>query len=260
MSYARRLATFRTSRNLAAVGAARRLASGESGMAARRDAAILARRSFISPAPRYQFLRRPSLARRGGYSFTNNGGKELNFVDTTSFADATTTGSVLLLNGMAQGTTASTRIGRQIQMKSVHVNVQFAAEADLGAPGAHVHWALVYDMQTNAATPAYTDIYDAVLPTAARNVSNEKRFRVLAQGHCIITGRKPVAAEEIGEGQKQYVDKFLKIPLVTQYNAGVAGTVGDIQTGGLFFVFCSDIAAGTGDVDTVGTIRVRYTD
>jgi len=241
---------------------ARRQAGQVAARQARKDAAMILNRARVNTAiPRsIPGLRRPGLSRTGGYSFRGVGGKELQFVDTTSFADATTTGDVVLLNGLTQGTTASTRIGRKINMVSLQLKMRFQQESLALVPGTHVFWAIVYDSQTNAATPAYTDIFDAVLPTALRNISNAQRFRVIREGTFILTPMNNAGQNLPAQGQAVCVNEFMRLNLGTSYNAGSAGTVGDIQTGGLFFISCSNIAAGTADVDVVGSIRLRYVD
>jgi len=185
---------------------------------------------------------------------------EYSFVDTALSADATTTGVVALLNGLTLGVTASTRTGRKIAMRKIDALVRFSAENPLPTPGAHVRWSLVYDKQSNGAAPAYTAVYDSITPTSLRNVSNLLRFDILAEESCVVTGATNAASNDPAPGQIQLVEFKENLELPTRYNTGNAGTVADIQTGGLFFCYCSNIAAGTGDVDCTGQIRVWFTD
>jgi len=200
----------------------------------------------------------PSVSRSGGYSFQSVGGQELNFVDTSlDNANVSTTAQVALLNGMAQGTTASTRIGRRINMKSVELRLRMNTQATTSSTT--VRYALVYDKQANAVAPAFTDIYDSATPTALRNISNKARFWVLYDSGLVnLSGASGGTSQT--DSTRQSLECYKKINLPVQYNAGVAGTVGDIQTGALYWVAIGDVASGTASAVSVGTARIRYSD
>jgi len=197
----------------------------------------------------------PSVARTGGYSFASTGGNELNFVDTVASGTESTTARIVLLNGMAQGTTASTRIGRRITMKSVELKGRISA----GASGtvSTVRYALVLDKQANAAAPAFTDIYDNSLPESLRNISNKARFQVVWD-----SGLMSLIGTSTGttDASRKNVEFYKKIGFQTQYNAGTAGTVGDIQTNALYFVSIGDVVSGATAPVSVIQVRVRYDD
>nr|DAV49970.1 MAG TPA: capsid protein [Cressdnaviricota sp.] len=201
----------------------------------------------------------PQLVRTGGYSFRASGGKELNFVDAAIAGAVDTTGTITLLNGMPQGTTASTRIGRRIGMKSIEIKLAAFPEATtLGVVG---RWAIVLDKQPNATGCAITDVWDAAVPYTLRNISNKQRFWVLIDsGQFKIIGNVTTAGQSTDCSVQTY-DRYKRINIPVQYNAGVAGTVGDIQTNALYF-FCwgDQVAAGTVAASIVGRIRVRYDD
>lgn len=201
----------------------------------------------------------PSVLRSGGFSFTSTGGKELNFVDTAiSVPNVSTTASISLLNGLAQGTTASTRIGRRIQMKSVEARMY--AYPDTTTLACVTRFAIVLDKQANAAAPAFTDIYDSGTSVALRNISNKARFWVLWDSGLIpIIGNTTTAAQGT-EASYKAVEFYKRINIPVQYNAGTAGTVGDIQTNALYFVAIGDTVSGTADARVFGNIRVRYDD
>jgi len=197
----------------------------------------------------------PSTMRTGGFSFSSTGGTELNFVDTAAGGTDSTTARVVLLNGLAQGTTASTRIGRRVTMKSIELKGRVSA----GSTGtlAAVRYALVLDKQANAAAPAFTDIYDAALPESLRNISNKARFQVLwDSGLTAVVGSSATPTD----AARRTMEFYKKIGIPVQYNAGTAGTVGDIQTNALYFVAIGDVASGTGAPVSVVACRVRYDD
>lgn len=231
---------------------------GKSGSSAvsRSLAASRKARSAKKSLARAAALVAPSLARSGGFSFKATGGKELNFVDTNiGVGSVSTTASLILLNGLAQGTTASTRIGRRVQMKSVEIKMAIAALAT--ATTQTVRFALVLDKQANAAAPAFTDIYDSADPRALRNISNKARFWVLYD-----SGLMPIVGSSAALLDNSYrtLEFYKRINIPVQYNAGTAGTVGDIQTNALYWVSIGSVASGTGASNTAGNCRVRYDD
>lgn len=205
------------------------------------------------------FPRAPQIARSGGFSFKSTGGKELNFVDTALSSTAiSTTEYKVLLNGLAQGTTASTRIGRRIQMKSIELKAFVLADA-LTIYN-QVRFVIVLDKQANAAAPVWTDIYDAATPIALRNISNKARFWVLWDSGLIkILGNNATAGQQT-DCSAENLQLYKRINIPVQYNSGSAGTVGDIQTNSLYFFGIGFDASGTADTQIYGNVRVRYDD
>lgn len=197
----------------------------------------------------------PSVARSGGYSFQSTGGKELNFVDTAVSGTDSTTARLVLVNGLQQGTTASTRIGRRVTVKSVELKIRVTAGAS--GTASTVRYALVIDRQANAASPAFTDIYDAALPESLRNISNKARFQVVWDSGLInLIGTSAGTTE----AARRSIEFYKKIGVPVQYNAGTAGTIGDIQTNAMYFVSIGDVASGATAPTMVGQCRLRYAD
>lgn len=257
MSYQQRLGRRTLPRTQQA--AARRIAAGETGASARRDAAIIARSAIPRPMP---MGTRRFMANRGS-------NREVNFLDnvlatgvTISTTVSVATGTIALLNGMAQGTTASTRIGRKICIKSVQV--QGTIEAGSTICLARTKVCLVYDKQSNGVAPSWQDVFDnstalgANSPQAMRNMSNADRFTVLWTDVQSVVGTE--TAGQVTDKSYLTIDHFRRCDLETHYNAGVAGTVADIQTGGLFLMMCSDEPSGTSAPIGSFTVRIRYTD
>lgn len=178
---------------------------------------------------------------------------ELKFVDTNIAGGATgiTIGVQGLLNGLVPGSNASQRIGRKVVMKSVYLRyrIQLAATT---VGGGKMRLMLVYDKQSNAAAPAITDILLTNNWTSPNNLSNRDRFTVLCDhiSDCISVGGDFLASGEI----------YKKVNLETFFNAGVAGTIGDITSGSLYLLYGNSgtftTAQPTIDYDT----RIRYSD
>jgi len=208
---------------------------------------------------------RPSAPLSGSYRarVAAASGGELNFVDTNiGGISISTTGVLTLLNGMAQGTTASTRIGRKITIKSIQW--RFDCATSTNTTWTANRYMIVQDMQPNGATAAFADIYDNATPSTLRNISNMARFRVLFDSDEFI-----MVGDNGGVGVSNYdVDSlatahkgYIKCNIPVQYNAGTAGTVADITTNAVYFVTIGNGSTSLTDVNVqAGTVRIRYSD
>jgi len=207
----------------------------------------------------FRSLAAPSMGRVGGYSFRSVGGRELNFKDTSlSGLSFSTTPVLTLLNGMAQGTTASTRIGRRINIKSIEY--RFDVENSSASLWVGHRFMIVLDQQANAATPAFTDIYDVALPTTLRNISNMPRFKVLMDsGEQITVGSIDTSVDN--DKVAAAYNGYMRCNIPVQYNVGTAGTIGDIQTNALYFVMIGNATTAITDAQVfTGQVRIRYDD
>lgn len=195
-------------------------------------------------------------------------GPEKKFLDTALTAPAVGDGAVavgattfILCNGMVQGTSGITRIGRQITVKSVAFNlmVKPAATTISGL----FRFMLVWDHQANGAAPLITDILgfnDAATTTANQitaplNLQNRERFKVLVDKR-IPVGQ--IVASSIVMPVIDHMEKFRKQNVITTYNAGNAGTVADIATNSLYAVLLT--TCGTAAFAMNGNVRIRFTD
>lgn len=201
---------------------------------------------------RYPSIRPRSVLRSGGLlPYPSN--VERKFLDTALTADATTTASINAVNVMVVGTGANTRIGRRILMKSLQIRCQIEREDPATTTAQHVRMMVVYDRQSNGAAPAVTDILDTSAVQSLRNMANVGRFFMLSDEFVEITA---------AQGGNQYFiyNKFLKFNLPVYYNAGNAGTIADVSTGGLFVIYLGSQAAGVDDINVTGSARLRFTD
>ena len=184
----------------------------------RSDAAYRARtRRWIAAKRRAKRRVAPKALLRTGGLLPYPSNIERKFVDNSFTTDATTTAFVGLLNGMAPGTSASTRIGRRILMKSINLRFVLSREDQTSATQQWARFMVVYDRQTNAAAPATTDIIDAATVQAQRNMSNVLRFYMLYDQVFTFDGSGGRAAE--------YFQKYIRINLPVSYNAGTAWIV-----------------------------------
>jgi len=245
--------------------------------AQRSVAALVARSggSYSALAPRrVPFSQWSSSAMQGGGGAYRVGpGPEKKFIDLSSTAfnipfqavgsPQTGPGTFVLqlINGCALGSDSTTRIGRQIQMKSLQfrfaVGVAQATGGTYpaGAIAGHVRVLVVYDQQANGAAPAGTDILVNATtygPTSPMNLNNRERFKVLSD--------KIVLLDPQGPGS-QMVKVYKKLYLPVIFNAGNAGTIGDIQTGSIYVYLSTSVqATGAGTLGAAWYSRIRFTD
>lgn len=157
-----------------------------------------------------------------------------------------TTGVVInLMQNILQGTSLSTFTGNQITVKSVSYN--FAPNGY--AAGDVIRVALVWDLQPNAATAAYGDVYNASfiaggLAYAHLNFNNRQRFIIL---------RTFVFPPPLN-GASTYYTGSCPINMVTTFQ-DPQSTPRSPQTGALLLVCCANSAE-----NIQGIFRIKYYD
>lgn len=192
--------------------------------------------------------------RTGGWANPSKTG-ELKFVDTVCtqgviFA-AVTFGAGTLLNGLASGSTATTRVGRKVTIKSMMLRWNYNMGAT-STGGCVLRILIVYDKQSNATAPAITDILATDDWMSANNLSNRDRFVTLSD---VITAPVGVSSDfEIGDMI------YKRLNLETNFNAGNAGTVGDITSGAIYLFVAQSGSMATANGAFTASARVRYSD
>lgn len=214
-------------------GTTRKVAAAR--QAVNRASAILGKRSAMSMAPS---------STRGFYGayrqFSRRGIPELKFADrantilTQTFINLNGT---FLLNGITQGTDYNQRIGRQITVKSILLNLLIAY--DLTAPsigsaqnGNLVRVMVIYDGQPNSGTLATgADILaDQTSTTSPMNLDNRDRFKVIIDKRFNLNGMYYSTNLVAGNPTSVYMSKYKKLNLDVIFS-GTANTIGSISTG-----------------------------
>jgi len=212
--------------------------------------------AFKIPAP---LPMRSPLARLGGRfpgTASRLSSTELKDITVRSLAVvaplASANGSTpFLVNPVIQGSSATTRIGRRILMKSLYIR-WFAQLVSTTTGGTPYRMLVVYDSQTNGTAPAVTDVVLTDEITSPMNLNNSRRFKTLCDKtwECLGTGGP----------QSITLEKYIKLNLPVEFNNGNAGTVGDIQTGSIYVICWT----GNGLAVTVPTSvfysRIRFSD
>lgn len=150
---------------------------------------------------------------------------------------STTPGPIALLNGMVQGTTASTRVGAKISIKSVLMRVQVYSEAGETDYNNHlVRLMLVVDREAKGASPVMAELLeDATAPGCVTSPLNS-----LYAGRYKILWDKIFTNVSQTESQSKYISHniIFKRPLEVDFNAGNAGTVADIDRNSVYLIGC----------------------
>lgn len=192
--------------------------------------------------------------RTGGWANPSSGG-ELKFKDTTVAAALAagfaTFSAANLLNGLANGSDASTRIGRKVNIKSVLIRHSFVM-APTSTGGSPIRILVVYDKQANAAAPAITDILLADDFNSPNNLSNRDRFVTIFDQitDLVSTGANFSVSDVL----------FKRVNFETMFNAGSAGTIGDITSGSIYLFIAQNGGITTATPSYTMRCRVRYTD
>lgn len=209
---------------------------------------------FGKPYPSKMSSTNQQALRTGGWANPSRGG-ELKFTDRGTSATLAIAGATFstpfALTDIAQGTSASERIGRKLTIKSILVKWT-ASLAPTSIQGSPIRWMVVYDKQANGVAPAITDILLTDAFTSANNLSNRDRFVTIFDQ--IVD---PVSVQ--GNYSCAGVN-FKALNLEQLYNAGTTGAIGSIASGSVYLM-----AAQTGSIGTAGPVfsaqvRIRYTD
>lgn len=159
-------------------------------------------------------------------------------------------GATQLLNGMAQGTTAITRLGRKVQGKKINISYTVALQAT-SIGGGQVKIRVVYDKQSNGAAFAILDYLSIDGFDSANNLDNSDRFITLANH----------LTEPISVQNNFSACGKLNIPidLETMYT-GANGVVANILTGSIYLICSQDGQIGTAGPKLGFYSRYRFVD
>lgn len=177
---------------------------------------------------------------------------EVKAVDSSVNLAANSTGAILLLNGIVPGTALDERVGRQVLMTKLKLDLRMSVTAATGVDQVH-RFLVVLDKQTNGAALAVTDVLNTVNPYSQVNLSNQARFTILLDRVQYLNASGEAGSGAVFRGS-------IGVHEVVQYNSGVAGTVADISTNSLYLISVGQEAAGATAGLLYGTARLRYKD
>lgn len=225
---------------------ARRIAAASAAIA-RARATILNNRRSTALGP----------LRTGGFYgvYSRRGREELKVIDNQQvIAPLLTTGSIALVNGVAQGTDFTDRIGRKVVVKSIHLKYYVQAYNNVDVPlGDIVRVLLVWDYQANGSLAAVGDVLTNVDVLGGINLTNRERFKILYDkrhtfGAIEYTGAAPVA----GDSRPVFAQRYIKCNMPMVF-AGTANTIGSIQTGSMLLM----VVTASSSTGYAGNFRIR---
>jgi len=160
------------------------------------------------------------------------------------------------------------RVGRKITLKSLQIRGLLLPSDDTTADQ-QIRMLIVFDKQSNGAAPTWGDVIKSqnISGTTSSthmdmvNLDNRDRFEIIRDRTWSITKRDTTATQAFsGSPTTICVNEFIKLgDRQTVYNAGTAGTVGDIQSGSLYFFMISNNANASGTNFDVA-FRTRFID
>jgi hypothetical protein len=184
--------------------------------------------------------------------------KETGYVDTALATYAcNTTGSVTLLNTVAQGAAVTQRVGKKIVMKGLQCRGQISC----GSAGdiANAAYMIVYDKRPTGSLPSITDILVSVSSNSMNNDANAGRFRIVKREDVVITGNDAASAN-ITDTSRVLATWWLDLKqMPTVFKAAATGAIGDIEEGALYLVTVGDETGTVAPNLTVG-FRLRFLD
>lgn len=176
-------------------------------------------------------------------------------------------GCPILLNGMQQGSSATTHVGRKVCLKSLLFRWQGRPEAVLGTQAADfcmMRILIIYDRQANGVYPTSTNILNPPatittlpytgnsLPLEPMNLDNRDRFKVLMDKK--LKWNKLDQNTWMGE-------KYIKLKGREMIFQASTGAIGDITTGSITVLPIIDITPAANLNWTLQySSRVRFVD
>lgn len=184
--------------------------------------------------------------------------RDTGFVDVALTAYAMdTTGTIALLNIVAQGTSVNQRVGKKIQLKSLQCRGNIIANST--AILNDIAYMVVYDKRPTGALPAITDILVTANANSFNNDANSGRFVILKRVDVTMTGNS-TAATNVTDSTILDGSFYLKLNHPVAYKAAGTGAIGDIEQGALYFVSVGTNAAGTTAATGQLAFRTRFDD
>jgi len=185
--------------------------------------------------------------------------QETGFVDVAATSyNLDTTGSIALLNTVAQGASVSQRVGKKIQLKSLQFRGSVANSST--AVTNDCAMMIVYDKRPTGSLPAITDILVTANSSAFLNDANSGRFTILKRLDFLLVGN-PTAVANYQPNMAATLDSWLSLKgLPTIYKAAGTGAIGDIEQGALYLVTVGSTAAGTAAATLGAAFRLRFID
>jgi len=155
-----------------------------------------------------------------------------------------TTGSVTLLNGVAEGTDNINRVGRHILTRTIRVRGLIQQNTNSVAAETLCRTLIVYDAQPNGALPSIATILDAANSVANYNVDYFERYKILSD-HQIMMGLVITTATQTFAEYPNVTEVDFKVnnTFDTKY-IGTSAAIGSVESGAIYLVTIGNNAPG----------------
>jgi len=180
------------------------------------------------------------------------GESEMKVLDTsTTSSTIGSSGTVFLLNGIAQGTDTNQRIGNEYIVKGFNCRYSFVTTGQTTAADETNVFRLivVYDKEPKGVAPGVSEILSLVRPDSTYQDANKGRFIVMYDRFDYVGLNGPMAVTD---------NIFEKCDLQVLCNT-TSGTISAIQTGSIYLLCISDSTIVPNPVLNFVS-RVAYTD
>jgi len=175
---------------------------------------------------------------------------------TTFPGTVSNSGTLQLLNGVANGTDFTNRIGRKINMVDLEVKMFFFPISGNAYPGDVIRVMLIYDKQTNGALPAVSDILTSAYPLSFTNLNNRNRFEVL-HDEAVALNPQATVGTTLGNGAPENKWREFRVKLRHDTIYGSTGAnIADIKSGAIYMLTISAFAVW----QIAWNARVRFYD
>lgn len=242
------------------------MVTGKSGYTASKARKLIAARSAVRKAATAlrgrttPYLRAP--LRTGGFygGYYKRGREELKTIDVDNISGGVpAAGNITLLNGVSQGTDYTDRIGRKIMLKSILWRGFIYPNPAVTLPGGSFCRIMIfYDCQTNATAPSVSDVLQTTSYDSPLNLTNRDRFKVMFDKfYAVNSNAYSAGALTAGSPMPKQIKFYKKMSMEVIFGS-TGGTVGSIQTGGLFLLTICALTNNACLLDSYS--RTRFTD
>lgn len=204
-------------------------------------------RAYLARAPYSEYpifsSARPRLAEQKAVAFAS------------ALIPATSAGSILHVNPIAQGDSIFNRQGSRLLNQAVQLR-GFLAAGTTGTVCQAV-LLLVWDRSPAGVVPAITDIVTSVATTAFQNPDTRDRYKLLGRWQYSVVGNSttPTVGSEL-----QAIDLKVSFNLPTSYLNSGLGVIAQVSTGAIYLIAYSDVVAGTNAPNFTLAARTVFAD
>lgn len=182
----------------------------------------------------------------------------------------TANSNLFLCNGLVVGPNYYQRVGRRIEMASLHLKGVITQTSNHTTVMDYCRLAVVYDRQANGVATVsniiFQDIDSSAMsllskPASGVNPNERERYLVLAD---IKLALPPTTSGQFsgtdGVLTTFNINRFIKLKGLRTHYQDDTDLIGSISTGALYVVGMGNLASGSEGWQFVGTWRLRYAD